>query len=187
MISCTEFIPAYSELFRALHRLGGPRAVRGFWDYLSEVFLTNLRDLVAEHGLRGCWMYWSRTLNEEAADFTMELDEEAGEFRIVMHRCPSKGRLLEAAHFEAYPDYCAHCDVLYRNVLEPLGYEYTIDLSRCGQAACAVTVRRRGRASAGRPAGAQEGAPQSKARGSGMGTGAPPFAAESAAQTPGSV
>ena len=155
MISCTEFIPAYSELFRALHRLGGEGAVQGFWDYLSATFLTNLRDLVAAHGLRGCWLYWSHTLNEEAADFTMELDEEAGEFRIRMHRCPSKGRLLAATHFEPYADYCRHCDALYRNVLEPLGYDYDIDLTRCDRAACALTVRRRQGGAAAVPAGAQ--------------------------------
>ena len=62
-----------------------------FWNFLSDTFLGNLRDLVAANGIRGCWLYWSRTLNEEAADFTMELDEEAGEFRILMHHCPSKG------------------------------------------------------------------------------------------------
>lgn len=142
MISCTEFIPAYSELFRTLHRLGGEAAVRGFWDYLSATFLTNLHDLVVEHGLRGCWLYWSHTLNEEAADFTMELDEDEGFFRITMHHCPSKGRLLSATHFEAYPNYCLHCDALYRNILEPLGYSYEIDLTRCDRAACSVTVRR---------------------------------------------
>ena len=141
MISCTEFIPAYSELFRTLHRLGGATAVRDFWAYLSETYLTTLRDLVAEHGLRGCWLYWSQTLNEEAADFTMELDEEAGLFRITMHHCPSKGRLLAATHFEAYSDYCLHCDALYRKILEPLGFDYDIDFSRCAEAACTVTVR----------------------------------------------
>ena len=31
---------------------------------------------------------------------------------------------------------------LYRRVLEPLGYDYTIDLSRCDQAACSLVVRR---------------------------------------------
>jgi hypothetical protein len=88
-------------------------------------------------------LYWSHTLNEEAADFTMELDEEAGVFRIEMHHCPSKGRLLEYKHFTPYPDYCGHCDVLYRRVLEPLGYEWEADLSRVGQARCAVIVRRK--------------------------------------------
>ena len=86
MIGCTEFIPAYSELFKELERLGGVEAVDRFWNYLSERFLTNLKSLVAQHGIRGCWLYWSHTLNEEAADFTMELDEEKGTFRILMHK-----------------------------------------------------------------------------------------------------
>jgi hypothetical protein len=143
MIPCTDFIPAYSELYKFLERRGGRAAVDDFWNYLSDRFLTNLRDLVVKHGIRGCWEYWSHTLNEEAADFTMELDEEAGEFRITMHRCPSKGRLLEFTHITPYHDYCAHCDRLYRRVLEPLGYECIVDMSQCDQARCAVHVRRR--------------------------------------------
>jgi hypothetical protein len=140
LISCTEFIPAYSELFKFLDRQSGREAVERFWNYLSDNFLENLKSEVEKHGLRGCWIYWSHTLNEEAADFTMELDEEAGQFRIVMHRCPSKSRLMETKHIEPYHDYCRHCDVLYRRVLEPLGYRYTIDLSRCSQAQCTLTV-----------------------------------------------
>ena len=143
MISCTEFIAAYSELFKYLESRGGQEAVIDFWNYLSDRALGNLRSLVQEHGIRGCWLYWSHTLNEEAADFTMELDEEAGESRIIMHHCPSKGRLLEWKHIEPYHDYCGHCDVLYRRVLEPLGYEYTIDLSECDKARCSVIVRRK--------------------------------------------
>jgi hypothetical protein len=143
MIPCTHFIPAYSALFAFLEREGGPGAVEEFWCYLSDNFLGNLRDLVAAHGIRGCWEYWSHTLNEEAADFTMELDEEAGEFSITMHACPSKGRLLTYTHVTPYPNYCTHCDLLYRRVLEPLGYEYDIDLSASDQARCRVTVRRK--------------------------------------------
>ena len=143
MIPCTDFIPAYSQLFKSLERLGGKAAVLDFWEYLSDNFLGNLRELVEAHGLRGCWLYWSHTLNEEAADFTMELDEEAGEFRIVMHACPSKGLLLNLDHVEPYRDYCEHCDVLYRRVLEPLGFECTVDMSECDRAQCSLTVRRR--------------------------------------------
>ena len=143
MIPCTEFIPAYSELFKFLERRGGTAAVEGFWEYLSDRFLGNLRSAVAENGLRGCWIYWNHTLNEEAADFTMELDEEAGLFRIEMHHCPSMGRLLAWEHIEPYHDYCRHCDVLYRRVLEPLGFEYDVDLSRCHEAKCTLTVKRR--------------------------------------------
>ncbi len=143
MISCTEFIPAYSELFKFLEERGGRKAVVKFWEYLSDAYLGNLRSLAAAHGLRGCWEYWSQTLNEEAADFTMELDEAAGEFRINMEHCPSKGRLLEYKHLQAYPHYCDHCDVLYRRVLEPLGFEYETDLSECGRARCRLVVRRK--------------------------------------------
>lgn len=142
MISCTEFIPAYSEFFKFLEEKGGKKAVVAFWEYLSDNFLTNLRELVLKNGLEGCWLYWSRTLNEEAADFTMELDEDKGEFRIIMHQCPSKGRLIEFRHIEPYRDYCEHCDGLYRRVLEPLGYEYTIDLSQCDKAKCSLIVKK---------------------------------------------
>ena len=143
MIPCTDFIPAYSELFKFLEAHGGVEAVEDFWHMLSDTYLTDLRDLVKQHGIRGCWLYWSHTLNEEAADFTMELDEERGIFRITMHRCPSKARLIEAAHIEPYHDYCRHCDVLYRRVLEPLGFEYDYDFSECDHARCRLTVRRR--------------------------------------------
>ncbi len=141
MISCTEFIPAYSELFKFLEARGGHETVLDFWNYLSDSFLGNLRDLVAEHGLRGCWLYWSHTLNEEAADFTMEIDDEAGEFRILMHACPSRGMLNALGHVEPYHDYCGHCDALYRRVLDPLGFDCTMDLSHVDEARCTLTVR----------------------------------------------
>ncbi len=149
MISCTEFIPAYSELFKFLEKKGGKPAVRDFWNWLADHTLTHLRDLVRKNGIRGCWLYWSQSLQEEAADFTMELDKEAGEFTITMHWCPSKGRLLKYTHLAPYPEYCEHCDVLYRRVLEPLGFEYTLDRSQTERARCRLVVKekRRGKIS----------------------------------------
>lgn len=141
MIPCTDFIPAYSTCFEYLHERGGYPAVERFWEYLSDTFLNNLRDLATERGLKGCWDYWSHTLNEEAADFTMVLDEDAGTFRIDMHHCPSMGRLRDDPQITPYEHYCQHCDTLYRRVLEPLGYEYSIDLSRCRDARCSIIVR----------------------------------------------
>ena len=143
MIPCTDFIPAYSEMFKFLEDRGGKEAVFAFWRHLSDTFLVNLRELVETHGIRGCWLYWSRTLNEEAADFRMELDEDRGEFRIEMNRCPSKGRLISEERIEPYEDYCLHCDVLYQRVLEPLGYEYVLDMSQCDEARCSITVKMR--------------------------------------------
>jgi len=143
MISCTEFIPAYSELFKFLEQRGGRAAVLDFWNYLSDNFLGNLKSAVEANGIRGCRIYWNHTLNEEAADFTMELDEEAGEFRIDMHHCPSMGRLLELTHIEPYHDYCGHCDVIYRRILEPLGYDYIADMSHCHEAKCSLLVKKK--------------------------------------------
>ena len=141
MISCTEFIPAYSELFKYIEQKKDKAAVIEFWNYLSDLFLTNLKDLVANNGIRGCWIYWGKTLEEEAADFTMGLDEDAGEFSITMHYCPSKGRLIEYKHIEPYHDYCEHCDFLYRRVLEPQGFRYELDRSQTEKAMCHIKIK----------------------------------------------
>ena len=143
MISCTEFIPAYSELFKFLHAKGGKEAVVKFWESLSDEFLTNLRDLATTKGLAGCFEYWSHTLTEEAADFRMTLDEENGKFEIEMRHCPSMGMLNESKHIEAYAHYCEHCDVLYRRVLEPMSFQYTADLSTCKEARCKLTIEKK--------------------------------------------
>lgn len=143
IISCTEFIPAYSELFKFLHNKGGKEIVVKYWESLSDAFLDNLRDLAAKKGLAGCFEYWSHTLSGEAADFRMTLDEKNGAFEIEMRHCPSMGRLLETEHIEPYKYYCKHCDILYRRVLEPLGFDYDIDLSQCKNAKCKLTVKKK--------------------------------------------
>lgn len=141
MISCTEFIPFYSELFSFLDRKGGRKAVVRFWEALADAFLGNLRALAAEKGLAGCFEYWGRALSEEAADFTMTLDEQAGRFRIDMHECPSMGMLLRATHLDPYPDYCGHCAVLYPHVLEPLGLRCESAVTDPRKPSCYLEVR----------------------------------------------
>jgi len=144
MISCTEFILAYSELFKFLEDRGGEEEVVRFWEYISDNFLTNLREYAEKEGLAGCFKYWSHTLNEEAADFTMVLDEDEGVFTIQMHHCPSMGKLLETRHIEPYRNYCRHCQVLYSRILEPLGYSYELDLSRAStEATCSLRMTKR--------------------------------------------
>ncbi|HYF51051.1 MAG TPA: hypothetical protein VEJ63_16680 [Planctomycetota bacterium] len=141
MISCRDFIPAYSELFKFLEQKGGPKEVNDFWCVLSDKFLGNLDDLVTKNGIKGCWMYWSHTLNEEAADFTMELNEEEGWFRIILHECPSMKRLIDTKHIEPYHDYCKHCDVLYRRVFDRHGLQTDNNLSTCREAKCSALIR----------------------------------------------
>ena len=143
MISCTEFIPAYSELFKYLHQKGGKQAVVTFWENLSDAFLDDLREAARERGLRGIFEHFSHTLTEEAADFRMTLDEENGVIDCTMRYCPSKGRLNQLEHIEPYEFYCEHCALLYPRALEPLGFEYTIDLSQTDNACCHAVIRRK--------------------------------------------
>lgn len=141
MISCTEFIPAYSELFRFLEEKEGFEGVLEYWNLISDRYVQErLGGEVEKSGLAGCYDYWAKALNEEAADFTMTLDEDRGLFEIVMHSCPSKGRLLEFTHMKPYPRYSEHCDVLYRRVLEKYGYVCTYQLPTPYEKHCSLKI-----------------------------------------------
>ena len=144
MISCTEFIPAYSELFSFLEDKYGREEVDRFWEYLfaptgSGIPLINF---ILKEGIRGCYSYWSGTLNEEAADFTMYLNEKKGWYMLVMHHCPSKGRLIELKDelgITPYHDYCLHCDS-YRSAVEKIGLKYVFNCVESDKAACSILI-----------------------------------------------
>ena len=144
MISCTEFIPAYSELFTYLENKLGRGEVDRFWTHLFKpdgkgIPLVNH---VKEEGIRGCFTYWAKSLNEEAADFTMYLNEKAGWFMIKMHRCPSKGRLLslkDTIGITPYHDYCLHCDH-YREAVAKAGLEYLYNFEGIDRASCSIII-----------------------------------------------
>ncbi len=144
MISCTEFIPSYSELFTFLEKNYGREEVDCFWEYLFKPTGEGipLVNMVKKEGIKGCYTYWSGTLNEEAADFSMYLNEKNGWFKIVMHHCPSKGRLLELKDtigLEPYHDYCLHCDQ-YRESLKKANLNYIFDACDSDKAACSIVV-----------------------------------------------
>lgn len=144
MISCTEFIPAYSELFAYLEDKCGRDEVDRFWEYLFKPASDGipLINFVKEQGVRGCFTYWSGTLNEEAADFTMYLNEKNGWFMIQMHHCPSKGRLLRLKNelgIVPYHDYCLHCDH-YRASVEKIGLKYLYNFAGTDHAACSLLI-----------------------------------------------
>ncbi len=138
MISCTEFIPIYSELFKYLEELGDHDEVVKYWEYVSDTYVAELLGKeVAGKGIRGCWDYWAKSLNEEACDFKMEMDEKEGTFTIDMRYCPSRGRLNEFEHIEPYHDYCGHCALLYSRQLEKYGIVMEeFDMSRISEARC---------------------------------------------------
>ena len=139
MISCTEFIPFYSEVFKYLESKKGRAEVDRYWDDIfSPDDMDALRQECIDHGVRGCWNYFTHTLNEEAADFTMYLNEKQGWYRTKMHRCPSKGKLLDLKAefgYEPFHDYCLHCD-FYRLALHEAGLEYIFDFDGIDEAKC---------------------------------------------------
>lgn len=144
MISCTDFIPAYSEFFKYLESHHGHGAVVSFWEslFVPDGKGIPLVNYVAKSGIRGCYEYWSHSLNEEAADFTMYLNEKRGFFQIIMHHCPSKGRLLEQKQktgIEPYAHYCLHCDY-YRAAVEKYGLKYLYNFTGVDRAACSILI-----------------------------------------------
>ena len=143
MISCTDFIPAYNELFCYLEEHYGRKEIDNYW---KTVFKPGggspLVNFLRAEGLPGCFTYWSGTLNEEAADFSMYLNAKRGFFKLEMHRCPSKGRLLELQKkigLEPYRDYCLHCDS-YRAACEEVGLRYIYDFQNVDKAGCALLI-----------------------------------------------
>lgn len=142
MISCTEFIPAYSTLFTYLEETWGPEEVSKYWGKHFDPTKHPLYSYVSKEGIRGCFSYWAGTLNEEAADFTMYLNEKRGFFLTYMHRCPSKGRLLElkeSVGIEPYRNYCLHCDH-YRASLEACGLSYIYNFHGVDNASCSEII-----------------------------------------------
>jgi len=140
MISCTEFIPSYSELFSYLEENHGEAEVRKFWTYLFEPTGKGipLINFARKDGLKGCWDYWEGTLTEEAAHCTKWMSESGGWIYSVMHYCPSKGRLLELEKeigLKPYHNYCGHCDY-YRAALEEVGLTWIRNHMDTDKASC---------------------------------------------------
>ncbi|MBE6946637.1 MAG: hypothetical protein E7454_00050 [Ruminococcaceae bacterium] len=139
MISCTEFILSYNELFAFLDRKYGRAEVDQLWDFLFKPTGKGipLINFVRKDGVKGCVDYWTGTLTEESSEVTFIYNLEEGWFIKNMHRCPSKGRLLEFKEtlgIEPYPHYCDHCDY-YRSALEAEGLTWIrnhLDVDKAG-------------------------------------------------------
>lgn len=143
MISCADFIPAYSELFCYLEENYGRDEIDRYW---LKIFKPGggspLINFVEKEGIRGCFTYWSGTLNEEAADFSMYLNEKRGFYKLVMHHCPSKGRLIDLQKkigLAPFRDYCLHCDS-YRAACEKVGLCYIYDFQNTDKAGCSILI-----------------------------------------------
>lgn len=143
MISCTEFIPLYSEFFKFLEKRGGHEAVVEYWVHISDASIgdkTNPNSLAYKceklGGFGGAMAYWGHTLTEEACDLFEMRDEKSKVRYMHMRHCPSRGMLNELKHVEPYYDYCSHCDLIYSRVLEKYGIVYERDKSGIENAEC---------------------------------------------------
>ena len=144
MISCTEYIPFYSELFKYIDKRYGYSAVQTYWTHRFKPDGKGipLIHFVTKDGLKGAFDYWSGALKEEAADITLTLNEKQGWYKMDMHHCPSKGRLLEmkdALGIEPYKHYCDHCDY-YRASLNKAGLDWIYDFTGTDHAACCNVI-----------------------------------------------
>ncbi len=143
MVSCTEFIPLYSELFKYLEKKGGKAEVIKYWEHISEKYVDpRLGEEIKKAGLKGCFNYWNKSLNEEACDFSMTYDEEKNYFEIDMRGCPSRGMLNALGYTNPYKDYCGHCDVLYSKCAKKYGIEITGDYKEVDKARCKLFAKK---------------------------------------------
>lgn len=143
MISCTEFIPLYSDFFKYLDSIGGHSEVEKYWEYVSDHRLGDKNNplslisfLERDGGFLGAVHYWDHTLSEEASDLYCVQDFVNHTSYSHMRRCPSKGRLNELKHVEPYYDYCGHCPAIFTRVLAKYGITYKMDHSRVDNAEC---------------------------------------------------
>ena len=139
MISCNEFILAYSEMFRELEERYGKKDVEEIWGFFSRTYCETLESFVKRDGLKGMYDYWTGTLGEEGGRYHLTLRDD--EFVLDMHYCPSVGKLLNT-HVEPYEDYCGHCPALYIPVIEKYGFEADYDIINQGKGTCRLHVRR---------------------------------------------
>lgn len=143
MISCTEFIPLYSEFFKYLEKQGGHDEVMKYWIHISDTSIgdkTNPNSLAYKcdrlGGYEGAIAYWGHTLTEEACDVFQIINKDKKYKYSHMRYCPSRGILNELSHITPYYDYCSHCKVLYSRVLEKYGVTYVRDHSKIDNAEC---------------------------------------------------
>ncbi len=143
MISCTEFIPLYSEFYKYLDNRGGHDAVLEYWYYTSDHSLgdlTNPESLASKceklGGFDGARAYWSVSINEEACNTCGLFNPEKRYSYSHMRYCPSRGMLNALKHIDPYYDYCGHCSVIYQRVLNRYGADYIRDTREVENAAC---------------------------------------------------
>lgn len=139
MISCTEYIPAYSELFKFIDQKSGRQAVYDYWAKFFDPKEFPLGKHVERAGLKGCWDYWTVIFAEEACDSTLIYSPREGWLTMCMHACPSKGRFNKLGYLEPFDEYCRHCDG-YDAIVAAYGLRRYTDYRGTDKAACRMLI-----------------------------------------------
>ena len=84
--------------------------------------------------------YWTHSLSEEGAKYNIKTTKDT--FTIEMLQCPSIKILKEAAHIERYPEYCKHCDILYRRIVEDYNFSYNIKYINPELGKCRIVIKK---------------------------------------------
>jgi hypothetical protein len=136
---CYDFCGHYDWTFEWLRCEGGEPLVRRYWEEaIGNDSQRHAAALIATKGFEGMKEYWTHTLAEEAAGYTVS--EKPGIVRIDMHECPSKGFLLRNS-LKAYHDYCDHCMGWIGPVMKKAGLVIYHEHNHCGK--CWWEFRRR--------------------------------------------
>jgi hypothetical protein len=120
MIGVQDFIGYYDWTFEYLRRTHGEEAVREYWgNCIAFDSQQHAVKLICDKGFAGMEEYWGHTLAMEEAGYAATRSEDC--YRIDMHKCPSKGFLLDHG-LEAYHDYCEHCMGWIKPVMDQAGF-----------------------------------------------------------------
>lgn len=131
MIGAQDFCGHYDWTFEYLRRTYGEAAVQTYWrEAIAFDSQKHAGELMQAKGMDGMEAYWGHTLTQEEAGYHISRTEDV--FRIDMHRCPSKGFLLEN-NLEAYHDYCAHCMGWIAPAAQAAGFTIDHEHNHCGQ------------------------------------------------------
>lgn len=140
MLGVQDFIGTYDWTFEYLRRTYGEDTLREYWGKcIAFDSQQHAVKLITEKGFAGMEEYWGHTLAMEEAGYVATRSE--GCYRIDMHRCPSKGFLLEHG-LGAYADYCEHCMGWIKPVMDRAGF--VLDHVHNHQGQCWWEIRRAG-------------------------------------------
>jgi hypothetical protein len=146
MLGCHEFCGYYDWTFHFVRRRWGAAAVARLWaEAIGGESQQHYAEAGRAAGLAGLYRTWIQTGEEEACDWTFQLDEQRNVLRWDMRQCPSRGFLL-AHDLNADEDYCDHCMGWMVPLLNGVGVEvWEHEHNHLGQ--CWGTMRLQHRAS----------------------------------------